>query len=364
MNWSKSYIYAGSRLLSTITKNGASETTEYQHPDRLGTKLVTNTSLNTAKSQATLPFGTEITAETQATSNQKFTSYDRSGATGLDYAVNRTYNSGQSRFTQVDPIGMGDSDLGNPQSMNLFAYTRNNPVDFVDPSGLLLAAPSQYSCTTTRVWGHFEDGNGNITGYASYSSTVCQDGGGGGGGGGGSRGNDKKGEKKKRKCKQNKDGGDVPAIKQQIEKAGLSGFLSNIRREREGITFDINNRSALLKSTKSDARFAFDTPFGGLHVKDVGATKASQVIDIRSYTSGVATLGRDSVSGRTRSLQIIVGQPLDRKGLTARGYADLDCDNPAQDAVGFTKHTVKVVGGKVKKAARKFGKGIKKVFKF
>ena len=98
MNWSKSYVYAGSRLLSTITKNGASETTEYQHPDRLGTKLITNTSLNTAKEQATLPFGTEITAETQATSNQRFTSYDRSGATGLDYAVNRTYNSGQSKI--------------------------------------------------------------------------------------------------------------------------------------------------------------------------------------------------------------------------------------------------------------------------
>jgi len=141
MNWSKSYIFAGSRLLSTITKSGSSELTEYHHPDRLGTKLVTDTTANTAKSQSTLPFGTEITAETQATTNQKFTSYDRSGATGLDYAVNRTYNPGQSRFTQVDPIGMGDSSLGSPQSMNLFAYTRNNPVDYVDPSGLNLAGP-------------------------------------------------------------------------------------------------------------------------------------------------------------------------------------------------------------------------------
>ena len=141
MNWAKSYIYAGSRLLSTITKNGASETIEYQHPDRLGTKLITNTSLNTAKEQATLPFGTEITAETQATSNQRFTSYDRSGATGLDYAVNRTYNSGQSRFTQVDPIGMASASIGNPQSMNMFAYVENDPIGFVDPSGLDIINP-------------------------------------------------------------------------------------------------------------------------------------------------------------------------------------------------------------------------------
>jgi len=157
-SWSKSYIYAGSRLLSTITKSGSTELTEYQHPDRLGTKLITDTTLNTAKEQATLPFGTEIPAETAATSNQRFTSYDRSTTTGLDYAVNRTYNSGQSRFTQVDPIGMGDSSLGDPQSLNLFAYTRNNPVDFVDPSGLNLSSgissgfcPPEYNYVTCQA---------------------------------------------------------------------------------------------------------------------------------------------------------------------------------------------------------------------
>ena len=41
LSWTKSYVYAGSRLLSTITKTGSTETTEYHHPDRLGTKLVT-----------------------------------------------------------------------------------------------------------------------------------------------------------------------------------------------------------------------------------------------------------------------------------------------------------------------------------
>ena len=135
-SWMKSYVFVGSRLLSTITKSGSNELTEYKHPDRRGTKLTTDTILNTAKEQATLPFGAEITAETTATSNRAFTSYDRSDTTGLDYAVNRTYNSGQSRFTQVDPIGMSSATLGNPQSLNLFAYVGNNPVDFVDPSGL------------------------------------------------------------------------------------------------------------------------------------------------------------------------------------------------------------------------------------
>ena len=141
MKWSKSYVYAGSRLLSTATKNGSTEKLEYHHPDRLGTKMVSDPVAANNSEQATLPFGTEITAETQATTNQRFTSYDRSGATGLDYAVNRTYNSGQSRFTQVDPIGMASTNAGDPQSLNLFAYVANDPIGFTDPTGLYSQAP-------------------------------------------------------------------------------------------------------------------------------------------------------------------------------------------------------------------------------
>ncbi len=142
LTWAKSYIYAGSRLLSTITNTAGSEVTEYHHPDRLGTRLITNPVGATQVEQNTLPFGTSIDAETSGTSNQRFTSYDRSGTTGLDYAMNRTYNSGQSRFTQVDPIGMASASIGNPQSLNMFAYVQNNPIDFTDPIGLLMAQPN------------------------------------------------------------------------------------------------------------------------------------------------------------------------------------------------------------------------------
>ncbi|MEP6849077.1 MAG: hypothetical protein ABI999_09490 [Acidobacteriota bacterium] len=41
--WSKTCTYLGDSLLSTIAPDGAGvEVTEYNHPDRLGTKLVTN----------------------------------------------------------------------------------------------------------------------------------------------------------------------------------------------------------------------------------------------------------------------------------------------------------------------------------
>jgi hypothetical protein len=37
---------------------------------------------------------------------------------------------------QPDPLGLGAADVTNPQSLNLYSYVGNDPVNFVDPSGL------------------------------------------------------------------------------------------------------------------------------------------------------------------------------------------------------------------------------------
>jgi RHS repeat-associated protein len=136
VQWAKSYVYLGGRLLSTIAPGATTERVEYQHPDRLGTRLVTNNADTTAFEQTSLPFGVALDAESTGESNRRFTSYDRSTTTGLDYAVNRHYDSKQGRFTQVDPLGIGASSLANPQSLNLYAYCGNDPVNRLDPNGL------------------------------------------------------------------------------------------------------------------------------------------------------------------------------------------------------------------------------------
>ena len=143
--YSRSYTYAGSRLLSTATVVSASEVTEFHHPDRLGTKLVTNPTANTNFEQSTLPFGTELTAEEAGTgsTNLKFTSYDRSAGTGLDYAVNRTHSPSQGRFTQADPIGVEAGSKDDPQSLNLFSYVTNDPLNLTDSTGLDPVASAQ-----------------------------------------------------------------------------------------------------------------------------------------------------------------------------------------------------------------------------
>lgn len=79
-SWTKSYTYLGGTQLSTITPNGAGgETTEYNHPDRLGTRTITNPQTGENSEQAHLPFGTALNAESSVTNNnRRFTSYDRS----------------------------------------------------------------------------------------------------------------------------------------------------------------------------------------------------------------------------------------------------------------------------------------------
>ena len=132
----KNYIYLGGRLLATQTASSGSQVVQYHHPDRLGTRLVTNAADSGSFEQVSLPYGVALGAESTGATNRRFTSYERSGATGLDYAVNRHYDSLQGRFTQVDPIGAGATDITDPQTWNMYAYCGNDPINQVDPDGL------------------------------------------------------------------------------------------------------------------------------------------------------------------------------------------------------------------------------------
>jgi RHS repeat-associated protein len=134
--WTKSYIYLGNRLLATIEPSGASEFVSYQHPDRLGARLITNNQNGSVIEQVHLPYGNALDAESTGATKKRFTSYERSASTGLDYAVNRHYDSQQGRFTTVDPLGAGASSIADPQSFNLYAYCGNNPINRIDPEGL------------------------------------------------------------------------------------------------------------------------------------------------------------------------------------------------------------------------------------
>jgi len=77
-------------------------------------------------------FGT-VTGETNLSAGDRFKyagmQYD--AATGLDFDRARWYDPASGRFISLDPIQFNSGDT------NLFQYTRNEPTDFVDTTGLL-----------------------------------------------------------------------------------------------------------------------------------------------------------------------------------------------------------------------------------
>jgi len=84
------------------------------------------------------PFGIEMrpSGPVGESSRRKFTGHERDEATGLDYMLARYHSPALGRFLSVDP-GM-DIQPEDPQSWNLYAYVRNNPVNASDPDGRVL----------------------------------------------------------------------------------------------------------------------------------------------------------------------------------------------------------------------------------
>jgi RHS repeat-associated protein len=65
---------------------------------------------------------------------------ERDEATGLEHTWWRKYDSSSGRWTTPDPY-KGSMMIADPQSFNRYAYVGNDPINFVDPSGLCMLVP-------------------------------------------------------------------------------------------------------------------------------------------------------------------------------------------------------------------------------
>ena len=128
-------------------------TTCYFSWDHLGTtRMITDASSTIQARHDYLPFGPEIpSGRSGRTSiwgvtdylNPKFTAQERDvNETGLDFFQARYHGSAQGRFLSPDPAGNFVASVANPQSWNMYSYVLNNPLVFVDPSGLEACPPS------------------------------------------------------------------------------------------------------------------------------------------------------------------------------------------------------------------------------
>jgi RHS repeat-associated protein len=85
---------------------------------------------------------------------------------GLDYFEARYFSSAQGRFTSPDPITVTPGRVADPQQLNLYAYARNNPLKYVDPTGMIIDL-SQLSDEDKKKWAQIQalanqtDANGN-----------------------------------------------------------------------------------------------------------------------------------------------------------------------------------------------------------
>ncbi len=80
------------------------------------------------------PYGQDRGSSNPSNGTEKFATYKRDAETGLDYAVNRYEAPGDGRFLSVDAGSPNPSD---PGSWNRYSYTRGDPVNRLDPGGLL-----------------------------------------------------------------------------------------------------------------------------------------------------------------------------------------------------------------------------------
>ncbi|AXC14049.1 cell wall-associated protein precursor [Acidisarcina polymorpha] len=157
-----SYDYAGRRISTwnAATNNGtdgrmywdgqqiafrsSDNATYFENQDYIGTERIrTDHNGTTSATYKSLPWGDGYVASILNTEtdvdNFHFADMEQdsndAGAPMSEHAQFRNYSFYQGRWLSPDPY-VGSYDITNPESLNRYAYVLNNPLSFLDPSGL------------------------------------------------------------------------------------------------------------------------------------------------------------------------------------------------------------------------------------
>jgi RHS repeat-associated protein len=132
----KDFVFMGDRRIAFVSL--ASGNSYYYLPDHLGsTAIIASGDGKTIQWDADYyPFGNQRKVFTSLVNNPfQFTGDEYDSDTGFDYSIARFEAGKWSRFLSPDPF-MGSMDVSNPQSLNLYSYVLNNPLNMLDPLGL------------------------------------------------------------------------------------------------------------------------------------------------------------------------------------------------------------------------------------
>jgi RHS repeat-associated protein len=132
--FTKEHIYAGQRRIAEVhTITGQAAKVTHAHPDPSGSPaMLSDASGLVSAREHYRPYGDKLfspnTNESAGFANKAF-----DASTNLSYMSARYYNPTLGRFISPDPVHFIE---GNIHSFNRYAYANNNPMRYIDPTGL------------------------------------------------------------------------------------------------------------------------------------------------------------------------------------------------------------------------------------
>ncbi len=137
----REYIYGTMGELTATMQGG---TATYHLRDQLSVRVNADANGNKTGEQGHYPYG-ETWYASGTTTKWKFTNYERDAESGNDYAIARFYVSRLGRFYSPNP---SDGNLAAPQTLGLYAYAADDPIDNTDPDGRLMTSGFSDGCST------------------------------------------------------------------------------------------------------------------------------------------------------------------------------------------------------------------------
>lgn len=132
------HIFAGDLMIATIKGTGQKSEVFYNHTDHLNSaNVITREDGTIAERLEYYPFGSILHDTAPLQERRKFAGHEYDGETSLSYMVARYYDGEKGKFLSQDPLFVHspDKNINDPQQQNSYAYSRNNPIRYIDPNG-------------------------------------------------------------------------------------------------------------------------------------------------------------------------------------------------------------------------------------
>ena len=156
------YVFLGGKLVAR--RDVPTGHKHYYFSDHLGSASVITSDLGVIQEESDYyPYGGEIAITNSDPNNYKFTGKERDAESGLDNFGARYDASSLGRFMTPDWAALPESvpyaNFGDPQSLNLYSYVRNNPTSLYDPYGHCWTG-FNWLCSTYQRFANLADGEG------------------------------------------------------------------------------------------------------------------------------------------------------------------------------------------------------------